>query len=127
MAGVDQNTNFDCLFLLAAADEHLSATQENQVHLVTATSKMANLHLAGPMQGGRGSITPADSRRGSGHGSKGSPARTPTKMTLCPSNPAVLESAASRSHSMRDQTSHMKDKYQVSKKISGLGCCNVLK
>jgi hypothetical protein len=37
--------------------------------------------------------------------------------TLCPSNPAVTElqaggSAASRSHSMRDQTSHMKEKYQ---------------
>ena len=118
MAGVDQNTSFDCLFLLAAADEHLSAKQENQVHLVTATSKMANLHLAGPRQGGRGSITPGGSRGGSGHGSRGSPARKPTKMTLCPSNPAVLGSAASRSHSMRDQTSHMKEKYQVNDNLS---------
>ena len=118
MSTVDQSTNFDSLFILAEADENLSAKQqvhaavhENQTTLVTATSKMANLHLAGPRQGGRGSITPGSS----GHGSSGSPARTPTKMTLCPSNPAVLESAASRSHSMRDQTSHMKEKYQVVK------------
>ena len=126
MSTVDQSTNFDSLFILAEADENLSAkqqvhaaaVQENQTTLVTATSKMANLHLAGPRQGGRGSITPGGSRGGSGHGSRGSPARKPTKMTLCPSNPALLGSAASRSHSMRDQTSHMKDKYQVDNNLS---------
>ena len=121
MSGVDQNTNFDSLFILAEADENLSAKQqchtvvkENQTPLVTATNKMANLHLAGHKQGSRGCMTPGGgSRGGSGHGSRGSPARKQTKMTLCPSNPAVLGSAATRSHSMRDQTSHMKEKYQV--------------
>ena len=113
--------HFDSLFILAEADENLSAKQqchavvkENQTPLVTATNKMANLHLAGHKQGSRGSMTPGGgSRGGSGHGSRGSPARKQTKMTLCPSNPAVLGSAATRSHSMRDQTSHMKEKYQV--------------
>ena len=121
MSGVDQNTNFDSLFILAEADENLSAKQqchtvvkENQTPLVTATNKMANLQLAGHKQGSRGCMTPGGgSRGGSGHGSRGSPARKQTKMTLCPSNPAVLGSAATRSHSMRDQTSHMKEKYQV--------------
>ncbi len=36
---------------------------------------------------------------------------------LCPGNPALLDlrksSVASRSHSMRDQTAHMREKYQV--------------
>eukprot|EP00092_Neocalanus_flemingeri_P005271 GFUD01005671.1.p1 GENE.GFUD01005671.1~~GFUD01005671.1.p1 ORF type:complete len:411 (-),score=141.87 GFUD01005671.1:59-1291(-) len=108
MSTEDQNSNFDSLFILAEEDPTLSAAQ--QCH---ATSRMASLHLAGPKQGGRGSLTPAGgSRAGSGHGSRGSPARKPTKTTLCPSNPAILGSAAARSHSMRDQTSHMKEKYQ---------------
>jgi len=121
MSTSDQNTNFDSLFILAEADENLSAkqqchavVQESHNQLATAKTKVANLHLAGPKQGGRGSITPAGgSRAGSGHGSRGSPARKPTKTTLCPSNPAILGSAAARSHSMRDQTSHMKEKYQT--------------
>lgn len=121
MSAVDQSTNFDSLFILAEADESLSAKQqchamvkENQPQLVLATTKMAAMHLAGTKQGSRGSMTPVGgSRGGSGHGSRGSPARKPTKMTLCPSNPAVLSSAAARSHSMRDQTSHMKEKYQT--------------
>jgi len=121
MSAGEQNTNFDSLFILAEADENLSAKQqchavvkENQTPLVTVTNKMANLHLAGHKQGSRGSMTPGGgSRGGSGHGSRGSPARKQTKMTLCPSNPAVLGSAATRSHSMRDQTSHMKEKYQT--------------
>ena len=40
---------------------------------------------------------------------------------LCPGNPALLDmrksSVAARSHSMRDQTAHMREKYQVSQQF----------
>ena len=123
MSNEEKNSNFDSLFILAEADPTLSALQQchskvqdtsNQAN----TNRVASLHLNGPKQGGRGSLTPAGgSRGGSGHGSRGSPSRKPTKTTLCPSNPAILGSAAARSHSMRDQTNHMKYKYQVWRKI----------
>ena len=108
MSTLDQKTNFDSLFLLAEADDTLGAKQ--QVHTMMkemVANKMANMHQAGPKQ-----VLPSSgSRGGSGHGSRGSPARIPTKTTLCPSNPA----APSRSHSCRDQTGHMREKYQVGK------------
>jgi len=112
MSCVDQNTNFDSLFLLAKEDDSLSTKQqchvvvkENQVQVVT-TNKMTNQHLSGPKQG-------TTTRGGSGHGSRGSPARIPTKTTLCPSNPA----APTRSHSCRDQTGHMREKYQTKNQL----------
>lgn len=96
--------NFDSLF--SADTKDLGDLQRQVVTRCVPPSGPAS--GAGSRQGSRG---------GSGPGSRGSPARKPTMSTLCPSNPAVTElqaggSAASRSHSMRDQTSHMKEKYQ---------------
>jgi len=117
----DTETHFDSLFTLAESDPHLITIQQSHAaqtkdinNLATqATNRIASLHLSGSKTGGRGSLTPAGgSRTGSGHGSRGSPVRKNTKTTLCPSNPAILGSAAARSNSMRDQTSHMKEKYQ---------------
>jgi len=64
-----------------------------------------------------GSYSGPSTRLQSQSNSRGSPARKPTLVGICPGNPAVLEmkkrSAASRSHSMRDQTAHMREKYQT--------------
>jgi len=101
--------NFDCLFILAEADEtistkHLAKDQET-------TSNILNKLPTQPLH--RPRHTPGGSRGGSGPGSRGSPARRPTKTTLCPSNPALLGTSATKSQSMRDQTGHMKEKYQT--------------
>jgi len=113
MSSEVQQTNFDSLFTLAESDPHLITIQQSHAaqtkdinNLATqATNRIASLHLSGPKTGG--------SRTVSGHGSRGSPARKHTKTTLCPSNPAILGSTSPRSNSMRDQTSHMKEKYQT--------------
>ena len=95
--------NFDSLF--SADTKDLGDLQRQVVTRCVPPSGPPS--TAGSRQGSRG---------GSGPGSRGSPARKPTMSTLCPSNPAVTDlqggSAASRSHSMRDQTSHMREKYQ---------------
>ena len=88
MSSEDENEKFDSLFIQGAADDNLRAKQ--QFHHV--------------------------SRTGSEHTSRGSPARKPppaSNSSLCPSNPAKFGTQATRSHSMRDQTNHMKEKYQV--------------
>ena len=100
----EMEQNFDSLF---SADTKDLGDLQRQVVTRCVPPSGPNSH-AGSRQGSRG---------GSGPGSRGSPARKPTMSTLCPSNPAVTElqggSGASRSHSMRDQTSHMREKYQT--------------
>jgi len=66
-----------------------------------------------------GSYSGPSTRIASQNNSRGSPARKPTHTGMCPGNPALLglrkHSAASRSHSMRDQTAHMREKYMSEK------------
>jgi len=66
-----------------------------------------------------GSYSGPATRVASNTNSRGSPARKPTHSGMCPGNPALLglrkHSAASRSHSMRDQTAHMREKYMSEK------------
>jgi len=111
--------NFDCMFTAAETPAGQSDLSDLQRHAVT--SCMRHIPTVGGTQHSKG-MTPTShgnsrgsSRPGSGPGSRGSPARKPTMSTLCPSNPTLTElqgGSASRSHSMRDQTSHMKEKYQ---------------
>ena len=100
----EMEQNFDSLF---SADTKDLGDLQRQVVTRCVPPSGPNSHT-GSRQGSRG---------GSGPGSRGSPARKPTMSTLCPSNPAVTDlqsgSGASRSHSMRDQTSHMREKYQT--------------
>ena len=100
----EMEQNFDSLF---SADTKDLGDLQRQVVTRCVPPSGPSSH-AGSRQGSRG---------GSGPGSRGSPARKPTMSTLCPSNPAVTDlqsgSGASRSHSMRDQTSHMREKYQT--------------
>jgi len=101
--------NFDCLFILAEADETISTKHHSKDQ--ETTSNILNKLPTQPLH--RPRHTPGGSRGGSGPGSRGSPARRPTKTTLCPSNPALLGTSATKSQSMRDQTGHMKEKYQT--------------
>lgn len=109
----EMEQNFDSLFS-AAETRDLGDLQRAVATRAVPPSGCPSGGPRVPPSGSQGGSR-AGSRGGSGQGSRGSPARKPTQSTLCPSNPAVTElagSAASRSHSMRDQTSHMREKYQ---------------
>jgi len=96
MTEVSLSQNFDELFIKAEKDPpaflHLSLT---------------------------GSYSGPSTRIASQTNSRNSPARKPTLTGICPGNPTLLglkkHSAASRSHSMRDQTAHMREKYMSEK------------
>jgi len=110
----EDSTNFDSLFIKAETNKMvqqqtvlISAEHQRQIVINNNTAVQRAIDKC-PSRGG--------SRGGSGQGSRGSPARKATNNTLCPSNPVVLQLSgdqASRSHSMRDQTCHMKEKYQA--------------
>jgi len=101
MTEVSLNQNFDELFI-AAEKQPAQAF----IHLSLAGS------YSGPVTRVSSQV---NSRVGSQPTSRNSPARKPTVGTggMCPSNPAVigLRKQASRSHSMRDQTAHMREKF----------------
>ena len=100
---VKMEQTFDSLFSEAAQRGDLGDLQRAVV------SRMV------PVTSGSQGNSRQGSRGGSGQGSRGSPVRKPTMNTLCPSNPMVTElqgGAASRSHSMRDQTGYAREKYQ---------------
>ena len=112
MDQMDQmDQNFDSLFIAA---ESKAGQEMGDLQRAVVARALPSINQPSSQGSSR-----QGSRCGSGHGSRGSPARkaTPTCNTLCPSNPTVMEMKAgginpSRSHSMREQTSHMREKYK---------------